>query len=794
MIRNYLKTAVRSLLRGRTHSLVNIAGLSFGMAVALLIGLWIWNELIFNQSIPDYPRVAQVIQNVNNNGAIQTWMTVPYPLAAELRNKYGSNFRKVVLSSGTGSHLLSYGNKQLDLRGSFFEPGGPGLLGLRMLQGDRSALKDPGSILLSRSVATAIFGSADPVGKPLRIDQEMLGRVAGVYQDLPSNSSFAGLGFIAPWDLYFAHTEWIRTIAEPWRPNAFQIYVQISAGVTMDQVSERIRNAKLIKVSSQMARSKPALFLFPLSRWHLYSDFKDGVNTGGEIRYVWMFGIIGIFVLLMACINFMNLSTARSEKRAREVGIRKALGSLRGQLIGQFFGESFLTVLISFFFSLVLVRLFLPFFNEVAGKEITIPLGSSRFWVCSGGFILITALLAGSYPALYLSSFRSVKALKGSFRVGRWASIPRKVLVVLQFSVSVVMITGTIIVFGQIRYAKNRPIGYNDKGLVEAPLITGGIHAHFNAVCDMLLKSGAISSMAESDGSPTQVWSTTSGIEWTGKDPNLALDFGNLGVSWDFGRTVGWHFLEGRDFSRNFLTDSSALILNASAVRFMGLKDPLNVTLKWFGQPFRVIGVIQDMVMGSPYEEVMPMAFFLDSGKGDYAILRINPRSGAQAAISQIAAAFRLFNPSQPFEFQFVDQDFGKKFDSEERIGNLASFFAILAILISCLGIFGLASFMAEQRTREIGVRKVLGASVMDCWELLSRDFVGLSLISLVIASPVAWALLNRWLRAYPYHEKISGWIFILTGIGLVALTLATVSFQSLSAAIKKPVSSLRTE
>jgi len=793
MIKNYFKIAWRNLIKNKAHSFINIVGLSVGMAVAIMIGLWIYDEVSYNKDNPNYSRIAQVIQNVTNNGEVQTWTNVPYPLAEELRKSYGSNFKYVVMSAGTGNHILTLGDKKLTEWGSYFEPQAPELLGLKMIEGSRSALNDPTAVLLSQSTAKAYFGDADPMDKMLKIDSRDNVKVAGVYQDFPDNSEFSGFTFLATWQTYFQNS-WVKNTQDAWRPNSFRIYVQMAYNTDFAAVSLKIKDAKLRHVNTELAKKKPALFLFPMSKWHLYSDFKNGLNVGGRIQYVWLFGIIGIFVLLLACINFMNLSTARSEKRAKEVGIRKAVGSLRDQLIYQFFAESLVYVFIAFVLSLLFVQLALPFFNSVSGKNMSILWADPLFWLACISFSLITGLIAGSYPAFYLSSFNPVKVLKGTFRVGRLAAIPRKVLVVVQFTVSVVLIIGTIVVFRQIQFAKNRPVGYTRDGLITVPMVAHDVHDHFEVVKSELFKTGVVANVSESSAPPTEQWGSSSGFDWQGKDPSLSVDFQQAGVSYDYGKTVAWQFTSGRDFSREFLSDSSALIINETAVHFMGLKKPVGSTIKWNGDQFKVVGVIKDIITGSPYEQIKPSVYYLSKDAGSMIVLKINPNVSASAAIDKIGDVFKRYNPQQPFVYQFVDQEYAKKFDDEERIGTLASCFAGLAIFISCLGLFGMASFMAEQRIKEIGVRKVLGASVFNLWKLLSTDFIGLVVISFVIATPTAYIFMNKWLQHYEYHSAIAWWIFALTGIGAVLITLLTVSYQSIKAALANPVKSLKSE
>ena len=794
MLKNYLKTAWRNLLRNRASSFINISGLAIGMAVAVLIGLWIYDELSFNKNFKNHNRIAKVIQNVSNNGEVQTWMSVPYPLAEELRKNYGSDFKQVVLSTGINDHILSHDDKKLTKSGAFFEKNAPELFTMKMLRGDLNCLSDPSSIILSASSARAYFGNDDPLNKVMKIDNQMTVKVSGVYEDFPRNSSFADVNFMSTWDLLYNGTPWIKTMEDPWRPNAFVVYVQLTDNADVNKVSAKIKDVKLKKVNAQLAKKKPALFLQPMDNWHLYSEYKNGVNTGGAIQYVWMFGIIGVFVLLLACINFMNLSTARSEKRAKEVGIRKTVGSLRKQLILQFFNESLLTVFFSFVLALTLAQLTLPIFNTVADKTMYIPWSSPLFWIMGIGFTLFTGLIAGSYPAFYLSSFKPVKVLKGTFKAGRFAAIPRKVLVVLQFTVSVTLIIGTIIVYRQIQFAKDRPVGYTREGIVTIPMITDNVHNHFAAVKDELVHAGVIVSMTESGSPTTGVWNSSSGFSWPKKDPNLSIDFGNVSVAWDYGKTVGWTIKEGRDFSKEFGSDSSAFIINEAAAHFMGLEKPIGETVTWFGTPFTVIGVVKNMVMNSPYDEVRPVIYNLSNEAGGVILAKINPNSSTKDALSNIEKVFKKFNPEQPFEYRFTDEEYAKKFGNEERIGKLAGFFAALAIAISCLGLFGLTSFVAEQRKKEIGVRKILGASVFNLWTLLSKDFVTLVLISFLVATPMAYYFMHNWLQNYQYRTAMSWWVFLAAGCGALTITLVTVSFQSIKAALTNPVKSLRTE
>jgi putative ABC transport system permease protein len=794
MLKNYFKIAWRNLIKNKAYSAINIGGLAVGMSVAMLIGLWVHNELTFDKYHKNYDRIAQVMQHANFNGKVETQTANPALMGPELRNKYGSDFKYVVQSSWTGSHLLSVGNKHIVKVGNFFDTEAPEMLTLKMLKGTRAGLKDPYSIMLSASTAESMFGKEDPINKTIKLDRNTDVKVTGVYKDLPDNTSFREIKIMMPWELWLIQNPWTKQLDEPWGSNYSQTFVQIADNADMEKVSAKIKNTKLNNVSKEEAKYQWVVFLQPMRKWNLYSEFKNGVNVGGNIEYVWLFGIIGIFVLILACINFMNLTTARSEKRAKEVGIRKTVGSLRWQLIRQFFAESYLIVLIAFALSLILVVFLLPLFNEISGKQIGVPWQNPAFWFFSIAFILITGLLSGSYPAFYLSSFQPLKVLKGTFRGGKFASIPRKVLVVTQFTVSVMLIIGTMIVYQQIQHAKNRPTGYIRNGLITLAM-EDEIRNHYEAIRTELKNSGAIEEMAASNSPLTQIRNTNGGFEWEGKDPNMAVDFPNNIVSYEFGKTVQWKIKEGRDFSRDFATDSAAFIINESAANFFGFDNPVGKVLKWNGEPFTIIGVVSDIMQESPFYPVRPTLYHTRSYDNMFnLILKLNPEQNTRQSLSRIEQVLKKYTPAVPFDYKFVDEEFGAKFRAEERIGKLSFYFAVLAIFISCLGLFGMASFVAEQKTKEIGIRKVLGASVANLWKMLSKDFVVLVIISCIIATPVAYYFMNGWLQKYDYRTNITWWVFAAAISGALVITLLTVSFQAIKAAIANPVKSLRTE
>jgi ABC-type antimicrobial peptide transport system permease subunit len=786
MIRNFLKVAWRNLINNKTSSLINIGGLAVGMAVAMLIGLWIWDEVSYDKYHRNYESVGQMMTTQTANGETGTFPSTVVPLGNELRTKYSSDFKRVALT-WESTHILAVGDKKISQNGMWAEPELPAILSLVMIKGAYQSFKDPTSILLSASVAKSLFGNANPINQIVRIDNNVTMKVAGVYQDLPHNTSFGQILCLMPWS---NNANWWKTQSGQWSNHGCHLYVQLNNNISFDSVSAKIRNITkpYFKINDETMQ------VFPMSKWHLYGEFQNGKSVGGRIQLVWLFGIIGVFVLLLACINFMNLSTARSERRAKEVGIRKAIGSARGQLIRQFMSESMLVVLLSFLLTVLLVWLAIPYFNHIADKEVSMPWASPLFWLLALGFTFFTGLIAGSYPALYLSGFKSIDVLKGTFRAGRLAALPRKILVVVQFTVSIILIIGTIIVFRQIQFAQNRAIGYTREGLITVEMNTPEIYRHYDILRNDLIQTGAVKDMAESNSAATQIWSNNAGFNWQGKPPGFDPTFGTIAVTADFGNTVGWKIIEGRDFERNNRADTGAFILNESAVKLSGIKDPIGKTMTWAGKTHVVTGIVKDMIMESPYKQMVATVFHMQPDWVNRITIRVNPEMPMQDALKKIEPVFKQHNPGSPFSYKFVDEEYARKFSDEQRVGNLATVFAALAIFISCLGLFGMASFTAEQRVKEIGVRKVLGASVFNLWRLLSKDFLALIVISLVIATPVAYYVMHRWLQNYHYRVEISWWIFGVTAIGAIIITLVTVSYQSIKAALANPVKSLRSE
>jgi putative ABC transport system permease protein len=785
MIKSYLKIAWRNLLKNIGFSIINIAGLATGMAVALLVCLWIYDEISFDNYHKNHSRVGQVFTTQTFNNNIETDRSIVVPLGNALRTNYAGDFKRVALSSWNAAHILSVGEKKIARSGMWAEADLPAILSLNMT-GDMEALTDPSALILSQSVAKALFGDEDPMGKMVRVDNKTDMKVGAVYEDLPANTTLNETKFLLPWKNAINKA---NTQTEQWTNHGSQLFVELNDYIDFTQATINIQD--LLK--PYVKEWKEELLVHPMDKWHLYNEFENGKTSGGRIQFIWLFVLIGAFVLVLACINFMNLSTARSDKRAKEIGIRKAIGSLKKQLVGQFLCESLLLTFLSMIISVILVHTTIPFFNALAGKNISVPYSNPVFWLLVTGFAFVTGLLAGSYPAFYLSGLNTIKILKGSFRAGSVTILPRKMLIVLQFTVSIALIIGTMIIFRQVQFTKDRPVGYSRNGLITIDINTPDLLKNYNGLRSELLQTGTVTDMAEANSTTTEIWSNNTGFDWNGKDPGSSPLFGTIAVTHDYGNTVNWQITTGRDFSRAF-SDTSSFVLNESAVKLTGIQDPVGKTITWNGKDHLIIGVVKDMVMESPYEPTQPTIFHLEYGWVNKILVRIAPTTSVSKALTSIKGVFNKVNPSSPFTYQFVDESYARKFSVEERIGKLAGFFAVLAIFISCLGLSGLASFVAEQRTKEIGIRKVVGASVFNIWQLLSKDFVVLIIVSCLIAIPVAYYFMNNWLQKYQYRTDMSWWIFAIAICGSLVITLLTVSFQAIKAAFTNPVKSLRTE
>ena len=789
MLKNYFKIAWRNLIRNKTLSLINIMGLSLGMAFAMLIGMWIRFETSFDAFNKNSDRIAMVGKHMLINNQKSTSVAVMLPIYDELKNNY-PEIKRVTRTDWGNAHSLMIGNNKFNKVGMYVDPDFLKMFTFPVIRGNiETALNDPGSIVLTASLAKALFGTQDPIGKFIRIDNQYNVQVTAVVKDAPKNSSI-DFQFLAPFEFEMQNIENVRSSKARWNNSLVQIIVEVKEGVSIDALSKKI-GPMSAKKNTGMKVLK--LFLYPMERWHLYGDFKNWVETGGRIEYIRLFGIIGIFVLLIACVNFMNLSTARSEKRAREVGIRKTVGSRRAQLIVQFLTESMFTAFLAFLLSLILIQVLLPYLKDLGFENIhfdfsNVALLASMLVVC-----IITGLVAGSYPALYLSSFLPVKVLKGVIKQGKDAVSFRKILVVSQFVISMGLIISAVIVFQQIDYTKNRPIGYNPDNLIRLDA-SQDLVKNYNALKRDLLNTDDIEAVAKASSAMTWVANDFGHFSWKGKDPNADIFIKTVMTDWDYEKAAGLKFIAGRPFSREFKTDSNAVILNEAAVSLIGYKDPVGKTMKLGDQVLTIVGVIKNVLMEDPFKPVPPGIILFSTDNINSILIRLKDRSDLKRSLAAIQPIVEKYNPALPFEYHFADEDFGKKFTTENQVAKLAGIFAGLAIFISCLGLFGLAMFMAERRSKEISIRKVLGASVTNLWLLLSKEFVGLVLIACIIASPLAFWLMNGWLQNYEYRIAIHWWIFVIVGSLAVIIALITVSTQAIKAATANPVKRLKAE
>jgi ABC-type antimicrobial peptide transport system permease subunit len=829
MLKNFFKVTFRNLWRSKSFSAINIIGLSIGMASALLIGVWITNELSVDTSYSNKDRLYLMYSRETDNGQLDAWAMTPSPLVAELKKDYPEV--EDASKKRTVYFLMTVGEKHLNQEGIFVDSGFLSMFHFPLLQGnEQTALTGKQGIVLTQKLAKSLFGDEDPLGKTVRIDSSDNFTVTAILKDLPTNTEFT-FQYLLPWS-YLERLGWDK-VGGTWQNTQCSAYVLLRPGASESAFDAKIQHIVRRHITEGEGSARET-FSQPITRTHLYSRAENGQLVDGQIRTVRLFIIIAVFILLIACINFMNLSTARSERRAKEVGIRKVVGARKGSLIAQFIGESILFAFIAFILAIGLVHLSLKAFDQVIGIPLTIDYSNPYFWLFSFAFILFTGIVAGSYPAFFLSSARPVKVLKGGFKkvntlsfVGaasprselrkgfvprlfsfvsfgilgyarnlRCSVTPRKVLVVLQFTFAIILITCTIIVERQIQYACNRDAGYNRDRLAYT-FVQGEVLPHYDAIKHELLSSGAAVGVTKTYSPMTRVWGEVTGYSWPGSTvADKQLFFTQFEADADFVRTTGTRLLEGRDIDlKTYPSDSTAMLLNETAVRTMHFNNPLGAIVKDDkGVSYHIVGIIKDFVIANPYAPINPMIIQGLSTTYPVVHFRLNPARPLAADLADAEKIFRRYNPQYPFEYYFVDDQYNKKFKTEQQEGTLGMLFAALTIFISCLGLFGLATYMAETRTREIGIRKVLGASVSSIAMLISADFIKLVLVAVIIASPVAWYAMNSWLEGFNYRIQITGGIFLVAGLLAIGIALATVSYQAIKAAIANPVKSLKSE
>jgi putative ABC transport system permease protein len=787
MIQNYLKIALRTFNKNPVFSIINVTGLMIGLVSSILIGLWVADELSWDYFHMNKERLYRVYLNGKDDKGVFTQMAIPLPLWEEFKtNEPGIEY--VAPTNWGWSVLLTVGEKKLQKNTYFVGEDFLKMFSFELAQGAKeNQLHDPSTLVITESTARDIFGAEDPIGKIVRISNSIDLTVSGVLKDPPGNSSFK-FSCLIPFQVYITTDAGVKRSLTNWNNNSYNLYVQFQKDADPQEIENRVRD--IIKKRSAEKTDFEVTFL-PMERWHLFDEFENGKSVSGDIVYVRVFSIVAIFILVIACINFTNLATAQSQHRAKEVGIRKSIGSARKNLITQFLMETVLMAAIAFALAIAVVELALPFYNSILKRNLEIDYFNPTVWMCAILIISITGLMAGSYPAFYLSSFRPVAVLKGVISEGTKSALARKFLVTSQFFFSIVLVLATIITYLQLKHLKDRPTGYDQRNLLM--VWAGDITKHHPAMKRDLLEQNLATAVATSSSPITNIYSYQGDFTWSGKRESQRNNIATISVGYRYSEATGTKILEGRDFHEDY-NDSSSVVLNEAAVSYMGLKDPVGAIITSDGEKYTVIGVLENAVMTNPYGESEPTAFFFDPRWANEMLIRLPSDKNTSEVLQGIAKIYAKYNPDSPFGYRFADQEYAKKFASTEMIGKLSNLFASLAIFISCLGLFGLAAFTAERRTKEIGIRKVLGASASGLVALLSKEFTLLVLIAFCIAAPLTLWQANEVLNTFAYRVTISWWIAPVTGLSALLLAVLTVSTQSFRAASRNPVKSLRSE
>lgn len=786
MIRNNFKIAWRNLLKSKGYATINIIGLAIGMAAVLMIAIWVQNQSQFDNFYSNKDNLYRVWNKYEDVGQIGMSNITSGPASVTLKAEY-PEVEHAARVYWNVDRLLSFDENKIKSKGTEVDPSFMEMFDFKLLKGNRSqVLSGPQNIILTESLSKKIFGDTDPLNKTLILDNKEPYQVSGIIADLPSNTDF-DFNYLIP-----------LTKADNYSPNwntsTFMTYIQLKDGTDVEAFNKKLKNIIAKKTNNEL---KGSLFLYPLSKMHLYSKFEQGVPVGGKIDQVKLVAGLGFLILLIACINFVNLSTARSQKRAKEVAVRKVVGAQRSSLIAQFLTESVLLSFIAGILSIGLTFLALPFFNKILDKPLVFSITDPMIWVSLVGFILLTGVFAGLYPAFVLSSFKPIRSLKVFGKSKKLALNFREVLVVFQFGIALILIIATLIVRSQIEYAGKRDIGYSPSQLIEIPM-EGDMTKNYKVIKSELINKNIAHAVTRTGWSITRNASNSSGnFSWEGATPEQGKKIVfNIGkAESDFVKTLGLKVLEGRDIDfERLASDSLSVLVNEAAIKEMKLKNPIGSILKWGSNTFTIVGVINDYINDSPYSPVTPLLIYPAKDWMLNMVVRTNPSLPIDHNLKQMEEILKKFNPAYPFEYKFVDQQFATKFKEQQQTAQLALIFSGLAIFISCLGLLGLASYIAELRTKEIGIRKVLGASVTGITAMLSRDFVKLVLIAILLASPIAWWTMNKWLEDFSYRIEIQWWIFAVAGIAALTIAILTVSTQAIRAANTNPVKTLRDE
>lgn len=788
MILNHLKIAIRSLLKNKGFSAINIIGLAIGLASVLLIALWVQNQFLYDNFYKNKENIYKLMNRTDKNNVVNIH-GITMPAAAPALESEFPEVEHAARMLWTEDELLTYGEKNLKAKGNAVDPAFIDLFDFHIIAGAKDhALSEPNSIVITEGLAKSIFGNDNPIGKMVLIKNETPHKVTAVMDDLPVYTDF-DFKYLKPIDL--ERSKSLNT----WNNNTLITYVSLKPQTNVDSFNEKIKS---LVTKNEGYLKWTSVFLYPMSKVHLYSEFENGVVAGGKIDRVRLVGGIGLLILLIACINFMNLSTARSQKRSKEVGVRKVIGARKKTLISQFLFESILLALIAGLVAIALTIVFLPIFNSILDKPLQVAWTNPLIWITGLSFILLTGFLAGVYPAFVLSSFKPIKVLKGDALRPKGLFNLRESLVVIQFAIAIFLIVATMVIRMQIKFGGERTVGYESSQLIEVPA-EGDLEKNFKSFKNELVSQGYAESVTRTVGWTIAERSGSAGgnFSWEGATPDQVSNsfFGLISTESDFVKTLGLDLIAGRDIDyARIKADSASILINESAVKQMGIKDPVGKIIKWGDDPLTIVGVISDYILGSPYEEVQPLMVLARDKYLYNIVIRTKANASMSETIAGIEKITKKFNPSYPFYYKFVDQQFAKKFNDEEQMGRLAFIFSLLAIFISCLGLFGLASYTAETRVKEIGIRKVLGASVARICAMLSKEFVKLVIIGLLIASPIAWISMNKWLDGFTYHIELQWWMLAVAGGLAIFIALVTVSSQSIKAAWRNPVDSLKNE
>lgn len=783
MIGSLFKIALRSIWKNKGYSALNILGLAIGITCTSMIFLWVENEINYNSSIPEQQRVFYVPINQMYEGEWQTFYASPGPLAEALKREIPEIEKAGRLWSA--SSLFSVEDKIINSKGRYADPDILDIFGLTFIEGNAAnAFEKLNSIVITKETAKQLFGSDVPVmGKSIYIDNSKMLEVTGVIQNLPANFSFK-FNWLCPFEVYAKDNVWTKDYDN----NFADTFVKLTDGANIDEVDGKVRD--LLPLLTQ--DNNQEAILHASTDWHLRSTFKNGKVVGGAIEFVQLFTIIALIILLIACINFMNLATARSEKRANEVGVRKALGSSKKALIAQFIIEALITASIASGFSVLLLYVLLPHFNILIEKDLSIGLNNPVHIFFIVGITLICGIIAGLYPAFYLSSFKPLEVLKGICKHSGSAVIVRKGLVVTQFVFSIVFIVSTIMVYQQIQHVKSRDLGFLKENLIEIP-VNGEIIKNFDPIVQDMLNTGIAQNVAMNSSDIFSSGSNGSGLTWQGgvQTENILIRY--RWITSDFIKTLGMEIVEGRNFSENLSKDSTNILITQSFAKLMGPGTAVGKKVT-ADKEYTVIGVVKDYLYGDMYGNSQPLMFLYGPDAAKFLYVKTKPGIAATKVLNSLQKILKKYNPAFPFEYTFVDDAFHAQFKREVLVGNLSQIFALIAILISCLGLFGLSAFTAEQRKKEIGIRKILGSTTLDIYKLLSKEFLLLVFIAIIIAVPLAYWMLNQWLQGFAYRIEINLWVFTIAGFIAVGIALFTVSFQAVKAAIENPVNNLRTE